>query len=66
MLGEMISELGRFSSTFGLVFGLFILIGRFLSNQFQHEVADYWQVFLDLFNALNGNPNFENYTEPIG
>ena len=32
MLNQMISELGRFFSTFGLLIGLFLLIGRMLND----------------------------------
>jgi hypothetical protein len=66
MLSEMIGELMRFFTTFGLVIFLFLLIGRFLSEELQSNIASYWAVFLDLFDAFNGKPHFENFTQPAG
>jgi hypothetical protein len=66
MLSQMGNELLRFFSTFGLIIGLFLLIGRMLSEEFKFERAYFWQAFLDLFNAFNGNQEFANYTMPTG
>ena len=67
MLTQMISELGRFFVTFGLLIGLFLLIGRILNQQLQSKIeGSYWTVFLTLFNAFNGKPEFEKFDMPIG
>jgi len=63
MLGEMFMEMVRFFVTFSLIIGLFVLIGRMLL----HEVKkDKFYIFIDLFDAINGNQNFDNFTKPVG
>jgi len=42
MLSQMGNELIRFFSTFGLIIGLFLLIGRMLSEEFKFERAYFW------------------------
>jgi hypothetical protein len=66
MLTQMGSELVRFFMTFGLVIILFLIIGRMLSSEFRFERAEFWQTFLDLFNAFNGNQEFGMFTMPAG
>lgn len=66
MLTMMIDELIRFFSTFGLIIILFLLMGRFLSEQLLYEVASYWDTFLNIFNAFNGKPNFDQFKVPVG
>lgn len=66
MLGEMVRELVRFFTTFGLIIMLFLLIGRFLSTELQNQITSYWFVFLGLFDAFNGKPYFNNYSRPSG
>jgi len=63
MLGEMVIEMIKFFVTFFLIIGLFLLIGRMLL----HEVKkDKFYIFIDLFDAINGNQNFDDFTKPIG
>jgi len=62
MLTEMVGELVRFFTTFGVIILLFLLIGRFLSEQLQEKIVSYWQMFLELFDAFNGKPYFSNFT----
>ena len=66
MLDQMGNELVRFFSTFGLIVGLFLLIGRMLSEELKFERASFWQAFLDLFTAFNGNQDFSVFTTPAG
>lgn len=66
MLQQMMNEFFRFFSTFGLIIGLFLLIGRMLSSELKMETASFFVIFLDLFNAFNGNMNAEEFTMPIG
>ena len=66
MLQQMMSEFFRFFMTFGLIIGLFMLIGRMLGSELKNEHASFFTVFLDLFNAFNGNMNSEAYKIPIG
>ena len=62
----MMNEFSRFFATFGLIIGLFILVGRMLGNELKNEPASFFVVFLDLFNAFNGNMNFGEFKMPIG
>ena len=55
MLNQMMIELVRFFGTFDLIIGLFLLLGRMLSNEVKYTHSSLFGVFLDLFNALNGN-----------
>ena len=57
----MMNEFSRFFLTFGLIIGLFILIGRMLGNELKDENAPFFIVFLDLFNAFNGNMHFGEF-----
>lgn len=60
------NEFSRFFATFGLIIGLFILIGRMLGNEIKNTESSFFVVFLDLFNAFNGNMNFTEFKMPIG
>lgn len=61
MLNQMVDELVRFFTTFGLIIILFLFIGRFLSEQLLFSAKDYWETFLNIFDAFNGKPNFEQF-----
>lgn len=66
MLNQMADELVRFFSTFGLIIILFLFIGRFLNNEVTLKLNNYWDMFLNIFNAFNGKPNFEVFRVPFG
>lgn len=66
MLYQMINEFIRFISTFGLIIIMFWLMGRILGAVFKDSESSLFQVFLDLFNAINGNPLFHQFNIPIG
>ena len=66
MLSQMMNELLRFFATFGLIIGLFLLLGRMLSSELKYQHLSFFEAFLDLFNAFNGNISFETFTVPIG
>lgn len=66
MLDQMKNELSRFFLTFGLVILVFLLLGRMLSTEFKFNPASFFEAFLDLFNAFNGNIDFTLWTTPIG
>ena len=66
MLDQMTNELVRFFATFGLIIILFLLVGRMLSSELKEEHATFFQAFLDLFNAFNGNQEFEEFLAPTG
>lgn len=55
----MMNELLRFFSTFGLIIGLFLLLGRMLSSELKFQHVSFFEAFLDLFNAFNGNISFD-------
>ena len=62
----MKNELIIFFLTFGLVIAVFLLIGRMLSKVFKYESVSFFKAFIDIFNAFNGNIDFEEWTIPIG
>jgi hypothetical protein len=66
MLDQMTNELIRFFATFGLIIVLFLLVGRMLSSELKEQHASFFQAFLDLFNAFNGNQEFDEFLEPTG
>lgn len=66
MLDQMKNELIRFFATFGLIIVSFLLVGRMLGSELKYENATFWEVFMDLFNAFNGNQNFADFKMPIG
>ena len=55
MLSQMMNELLKFFSTFGLFIVLFLLLGRMLSSELKYDHVSFYEAFLDLFNAFNGN-----------
>ena len=66
MLDQMKNELSRFFLTFGLVIIVFLLLGRMLSSEFKYIPSSFFDAFIDLFNAFNGNIDFTLWTTPIG
>jgi len=62
----MKNELSRFFLTFGLVIIVFLLLGRMLSSEFKYIPSSFFEAFIDLFNAFNGNIDFTLWTTPIG
>ena len=63
MLMEMITEMMKFFLTFGLIISLFYFVGRMLLQELKVENLN---IFLDLFDAMNGNQNFGEFTKPVG
>jgi hypothetical protein len=66
MLYQMVNEFIRFLGTFGLVILMFWLMGRMLGADFKVTNSSFFEVFLDLFNAINGNPLFDKFKAPTG
>jgi hypothetical protein len=67
MFEEMMGELIRFFLTFGLMVGLFLLVGVFMKETFgESNGTDQLTILLDLFNAFNGQPNFKKFSVPFG
>lgn len=62
----MVNEFLRFLCTFGLVILMFWLMGRMLGADFKITESSFFEVFLDLFNAINGNPLFIKFKIPTG
>ena len=52
MLMEMLTEMLKFFFTFGLVISVFYFVGRMLMKELKLEESN---IFLDLFDAMNGN-----------
>mmetsp|Transcript_30418 Transcript_30418/g.46594 ORF Transcript_30418/g.46594 Transcript_30418/m.46594 type:complete len:246 (-) Transcript_30418:419-1156(-) len=63
MLQEMLSEMIKFFLTFGLIIAVFLMIGRLLLYELK---KDKFYIFIDLFDAINGNQNFDDFTKPVG
>jgi hypothetical protein len=61
MLIQMNAELLKFFITFSIVILLFVFIGRFLSAEIKYEPSTFFQIILDLFTALVGNQEFDEY-----
>jgi hypothetical protein len=59
MLDQMKNELSKFFLTFGLIIITFLFLGRLLSSELKFEPVSIFDSFIDLFNALNGNVQFE-------
>lgn len=66
MLYQMVNEFLRFLGTFGCVILMFWLMGRMLGADFKITNSSFFEVFLDLFNAINGNPLFKKFKVPTG
>jgi len=66
MVNQMISELRKFLITFGLLIGLFIIIGRQLSSELKVKEASFFQIVLDIFDGFNGKQDFAQYKFPQG
>ena len=54
MVGHMITELLRFFLTFALVIFLFFSCGRMLNLEIKVKDSSYYQIFMDLFEGING------------
>jgi len=54
MVNQMISELKKFITTFGLPLGLFIIIGIQLNDQLKAEQDSFFQTILYIFDGLLG------------
>mgnify|MGYP006092092429 CR=1 FL=1 len=63
MVGQMVSELKKWLLTFGLLIILFILLGRQLNEILKKEKSSFFEVFQDIFDGLNGQQNFDDYTK---
>ena len=66
MVNEMISEFKKFIITFGLLIGLFIIIGRQLTSELKINEASFFQIILDIFDGFNAKQDFETYQFPQG
>jgi hypothetical protein len=62
MVGQMVSELRKWLLTFGLLIILFILLGRQLNEILKKEKSSFFEVFQDIFDGLNGQQKFDQYT----
>ena len=59
----MIGEMGKFFATFGLIIGIFLIVGILLMEELKKENM---YIFIDLFDAMNGNQQFDQFTLPFG
>jgi len=63
MMQEMLVEMIKFFLTFSLVIIVFLLVGRLLLYELK---KDKFYIFTDLFDAINGNQDFDDFTKPVG
>lgn len=62
MLAFMVSEVVRFFTTFGMMLGIFVVVGTILDYQFRAEPEhSYWVGFINLYRAFNGNQILTEY-----
>jgi hypothetical protein len=54
MVGHMVHEFEKFITTFGLLIGLFIIVGMQLSTELKVEETSVFQTVLDIFDGFNG------------
>mmetsp|Transcript_30426 Transcript_30426/g.46609 ORF Transcript_30426/g.46609 Transcript_30426/m.46609 type:complete len:96 (-) Transcript_30426:112-399(-) len=66
MLQIMGEELIRFFSTFGIIIGLVLIFGHLVGSEIKEEPTSFYKLFLDLFDAFNGNHDFSDFSYPIG
>jgi hypothetical protein len=59
----MVSELKKWLLTFGLLIILFVLLGRQLNDILKKEKSSFFEVFQDIFDGLNGQQKFDQYTK---
>lgn len=64
MVNQMISELKKFIITFGLLIGLFIIIGRQLTSELKVNNSSFFQIVLDIFDGFNAQQDFDSYQFP--
>jgi len=62
----MMDELIRFFATFGLAIGLVLVVGNLIGSDLKEGNTSVYFLFLDLFNAFNGNQEFIDFKLPIG
>mmetsp|Transcript_11821 Transcript_11821/g.18205 ORF Transcript_11821/g.18205 Transcript_11821/m.18205 type:complete len:272 (+) Transcript_11821:948-1763(+) len=67
MVSQMINELKKFLFTFGLlIIGAVVVTSQLKLELLKDSSASFYQVALYIFNAINGNQEFENYNYPQG
>ena len=66
MIGYMMDEFKKFIITFGLLIGLFIVVGMQLTKELKQKDSSVFQIILDIFDAFNGKQNFDDFTFPEG
>ena len=66
MIGYMMDEFKKFMITFGLLIGLFIIVGMQLTKELKRNESSVFQIVLDIFDAFNGKQDFDDFTFPEG
>lgn len=66
MIVQMVYELKKFIITFGLLIGLFIIVGTQLQEEVKAQSSSFYQIMLDIFDGFNGKQRFDDYTFPEG
>lgn len=66
MTGFLTSELGRYFVTFGTYFVYAIIIGTMIGLDLKVTKFDFYNLFLDLFQAYTSQQNFDIFKYPVG
>jgi len=66
MVNQMMNELQKFITTFGMLIGGFIIVGRQLNEELKTKESSFFQIILDIFDGFNGKQNFDHYKYPQG
>mmetsp|Transcript_12107 Transcript_12107/g.18714 ORF Transcript_12107/g.18714 Transcript_12107/m.18714 type:complete len:214 (-) Transcript_12107:268-909(-) len=63
MMQEMVVAMMKFFATFSLIILIFLQVGRLCLHEIKN---DKFYIFIDLFDAINGNQDFDDFTKPVG
>ena len=66
MLMNLLDEVSKFFTTFGLIIILFTVLGTILGVELRGTGLTFLEAFIDLFLALNGKQEFALFTYPFG
>mmetsp|Transcript_11812 Transcript_11812/g.18171 ORF Transcript_11812/g.18171 Transcript_11812/m.18171 type:complete len:182 (+) Transcript_11812:6197-6742(+) len=66
MVNQMIQELKKFIFTFGLLIIGFMVVASQLKLELMMTDINFYQTALNIFDGMNGNQKFSDYTYPQG
>ena len=66
MISHMIFEIGKYFSTFGALFFIFLVVLRLCHIFLKVQIQSLYDTFLDIFDAFIGNTRIYEYNYPEG